>query len=77
MMAVIETRGMLRKRSQLPPLDAVDELLFGREIDMNSLHPQIKEIYSDTFKQLAEMDNVSFTCSQFCSQLTRLIPGIG
>ncbi|THG98613.1 hypothetical protein EW026_g3614 [Hermanssonia centrifuga] len=57
MMAVIETRGMLRKRSQLPPLDAVDELLFGREIDMNSLHPQIKEIYSDTFKQLAEMDN--------------------
>lgn len=61
MMAVIEARGMVRKKPSLLPLDPVDELLFGREIDMNSLHPQIREIYSDTFKQLEEMDHVSRT----------------
>lgn len=61
MLAVIEARGRIRKKPSLPPLDPVDDLLFGREIDMNSLHPKIKEIYSDTFKQLEEMDHVSLT----------------
>lgn len=58
MMAVIEARAMIPKKSSLPPLDAVDDLLFGREIDADSLHPKIREIYADTFKQLDEMDRV-------------------
>lgn len=58
MMAVIESRAGHRAKPELPPLDAVDELLFGREIDVNALHPQIREVYSDVFKQLEEMDNV-------------------
>ena len=58
MMAVIEARAMIPKKSSLPPLDPVDDLLFGREIDVDSLHPKIKEIYSDTFKKLDEMDRV-------------------
>ncbi|KAJ3554072.1 hypothetical protein NM688_g3294 [Phlebia brevispora] len=57
MMAVIAARGMTRDKVSLPPLDPVDNLLFGREIDINSLHPKIREIYSDTFKQLEEMDH--------------------
>ena len=61
MMAVIEARAMVhRKRPALLPMDPVDDLLFGREIDMDSLHPKIREIYSDTFKQLEEMDHVSY-----------------
>lgn len=66
MMAVIEARGMIRKKPSLQPMDPVDDLLFGREIDMNSLHPKIKEIYSDTFKQLEEMDHVSHIPCSMC-----------
>ncbi|CAL1699438.1 unnamed protein product [Somion occarium] len=59
MMAVITMRGKLQlgQRQALPPLDPVDELLFGREIKPETLHPKIQEIYSPAFKQLEEMDN--------------------
>ncbi|KAI0938901.1 hypothetical protein AcV5_000470 [Taiwanofungus camphoratus] len=56
MMAVIELRASQHKRPEVPPLDPVDELLFGRHLDINTLHPQIKDIYSSTFKALDEMD---------------------
>lgn len=61
MMAVIEMRGRLQlgPREELKPLDAVDELLFGRDINADKLHPKIREIYSPAFKQLEEMDDVS------------------
>lgn len=59
MMAIIELKDMPPKQSSLPPLDPVDQLLFGRQIDLNTLHPHIRDIYSSTFKQLDEMDDVS------------------
>lgn len=59
MLAIIESRAMLSQKPELPPLDPVDELLFGREVDLDSLHPQIRDIYASTFKELEEMDNVS------------------
>jgi len=57
MMAVIEFRGSVRRKT-LPPLDPVDEMLFGRPIDMGSLHPKIKDIYADGFKQMDDMDKL-------------------
>lgn len=71
MLAIIESRAMLTQRPELPPLDPVDELLFGREVDLGSLHPQIRDIYAGTFKELEEMDNVSFPPVPFQAILTR------
>ena len=58
-MAVIRSRAGHLQRPELPPLDPVDDLLFGREIDVRNIHPQVREIYSGVFKQLEEMDHVS------------------
>ncbi|KAJ7218144.1 hypothetical protein GGX14DRAFT_357992 [Mycena pura] len=58
MMAVIELRGSVPRKT-LPPLDPVDEMLFGRPVDMGSLHPKIRDIYADAFKQLSDADKVS------------------
>ncbi|KZT67056.1 hypothetical protein DAEQUDRAFT_729658 [Daedalea quercina L-15889] len=57
MMAVIELRASQQKDvPESTPQDRVDELLFGKPNDMNALHPQIRDIYSGSFKQLEEMD---------------------
>ncbi|KAF5384636.1 hypothetical protein D9757_007468 [Collybiopsis confluens] len=64
MMAIIEYRATQRKplinpgggRAEI--LDPVDELLFGRPIDMESLHPTVRDIYADSFKKMAEMDEI-------------------
>ena len=57
MIAIIEYKG-LRPRQPIPPLDPVDELLFGAPLDLDSLHPQVRDIYASGFKQLEEMDKV-------------------
>jgi hypothetical protein len=57
MMAVIEYTGTAPKTT-LPPLHPVDELLYGRKFDVESLHPAIKELYLDSFKKLDDMDKV-------------------
>lgn len=57
MLSVIECRA-LKPASPLPPLDHVDDLLFGRPLDSVTLHPEIKDIYADSFKQLEDMDKV-------------------
>ena len=57
MLAIIEHKES-KPRKPLPPLDPVDELLFGRSLDLNTLHPKVREIYSDSFKQLDDMDKV-------------------
>lgn len=59
MMAIIESAGAVPKQPP-PPLDAVDEMLFGRNLDINSLHPQVRDVYSGSFKQLEAMDKVCF-----------------
>ncbi|THH32153.1 hypothetical protein EUX98_g2026 [Antrodiella citrinella] len=56
MMAVIELRGKLAERIHLPTLDPADELLFGRELNMQMMHPRIREVYSGALKDLEEMD---------------------
>ncbi|KAJ6593787.1 hypothetical protein B0H19DRAFT_1092005 [Mycena capillaripes] len=55
MMAVIELRAST-PRKELPPLDPVDEMLFGRPMDLGSLHPKIRDVYADAFKQMDDTD---------------------
>ncbi|KAJ7497182.1 hypothetical protein FB451DRAFT_219965 [Mycena latifolia] len=57
MMAVIEFRASVPRKA-LPPLDPVDEMLFGRPVDMGSLHPKLRDIYTDAFKQMDDMDKL-------------------
>ena len=59
MMAVIECKSV-QPRTVLPPLHPADELLFGRPIDLEGLHPSVREIYGPGFKQLEEFDKVRF-----------------
>ncbi|KAI0759722.1 hypothetical protein BD413DRAFT_487436 [Trametes elegans] len=58
MMAVIEMRAALEAGvvPERVPVDAVEEMLFGRPLDRDALHPQIREVYASTFAQLDEMD---------------------
>ncbi|OAX41105.1 hypothetical protein K503DRAFT_538833 [Rhizopogon vinicolor AM-OR11-026] len=55
MMAIIEIAGSAPKVPQIPG-HPVDELLFGKPLDVASLHPEIREIYAGAFQQLDEMD---------------------
>ncbi|KAF8638114.1 hypothetical protein AX17_002434 [Amanita inopinata Kibby_2008] len=45
-------------RAPLPPLDPVDEILFGRPVDIESLHPLVRDVYAGAFRQLGEMDKL-------------------
>jgi len=63
MMAILDYKG-LRPKQPVPPLDPVDELLFGAPLDLDSLHPQVRDIYASGFKQLEEMDKVLDTYIQ-------------
>ncbi|KZT13217.1 uncharacterized protein LAESUDRAFT_754209 [Laetiporus sulphureus 93-53] len=58
MMALIDLTASENIPAQSLPQDSVDELLFGKQIDTNELHPQVLDIYSNTFKQLDEMDEM-------------------
>ena len=61
MMAIIEYKASKPKVTTPPrPLDPVDELLFGTPLDLESLHPQAREIFASGFKQLEEMDKVCY-----------------
>ncbi|KAH9927871.1 hypothetical protein B0H21DRAFT_763090 [Amylocystis lapponica] len=55
MMAVIEQRAT-RPKLEDSPVDVVEDMLFGRPLEAATLHPQIRNIYASTFKQLEEMD---------------------
>jgi hypothetical protein len=58
MMSIIEFKATKTKTKEAPPPHPVDELLFGVPIDLESLHPDIREIYAPAFKQLEEIDKV-------------------
>lgn len=60
MLAIIEIAGTVIRPPE-PPLHPVEEMLFGRSIEVQTLHPEIREIYSGAFQQLDEMDKVSVT----------------
>ncbi|KAF8127243.1 hypothetical protein EV363DRAFT_1223488 [Boletus edulis] len=57
MLAIIEIAGTVIKPPE-PPLHPVEELLFGKSIEVQTLHPDIREIYSGAFQQLDEMDKM-------------------
>jgi len=57
MMTIIQLRGSLPKQP-VSPMDPVEEMLFGRKLDMESLHPQARDIFSESFKQLEAIDKV-------------------
>jgi len=60
MMAIIEYKALASApKKPTPKVDPVDELLFGTPLDLESLHPQVRDIYAAGFKQLEEMDKVS------------------
>jgi hypothetical protein len=56
MLAIIEVAGAV-PRAPAKPLDALDALLFGRSVDVEALHPQVRGVYADAFKQLDDMDS--------------------
>ncbi|KAL0948907.1 hypothetical protein HGRIS_009016 [Hohenbuehelia grisea] len=62
MMAVIEFNALKPTTEPEPPIDPVDKMLFGRPMDLNVLHPQIREVYRDSFKELEEMDKYLDEC---------------
>ncbi|KAJ7703317.1 hypothetical protein B0H17DRAFT_1157378 [Mycena rosella] len=57
MMAVIQFRGSVPRKA-LPPLDPVDEMLFGRPVDMGTLHPKLRDVYADALKHMDDMDKL-------------------
>lgn len=71
MMAVIEIASALHRPVD-PPLHHVEELLFGKPVEVQSLHPDIREIYSGAFQQLDEMDKVCVLAFAF-DELAMLI----
>ncbi|PPR06947.1 hypothetical protein CVT26_004136, partial [Gymnopilus dilepis] len=40
------------------PMHPVDELLFGPPVDLDSLHPAVRDVYASGFKQLEEADKI-------------------
>jgi hypothetical protein len=63
MMTIIQLTGASPK-PPVPPMDPVDELLFGRKLDIGTLHPQVRDIFSESFKQLEAMDKVRLRIAQ-------------
>jgi hypothetical protein len=67
MMAIIEYKAAQAKIQENEArgekekdVDVVDERLFGRPVNIDQLHPQVRDIYESGFKMLEEMDKVSF-----------------
>lgn len=59
MMSIIEFKALKQKMKESSPPHPVDEFLFGVPIDIDSLHPAIREIYGPALKQFEEIDKVS------------------
>jgi hypothetical protein len=51
------------------------ELLFGMPIDLESLHPDIREIYAPAFKQLEDIDKVCLFCYDLITPYNKLSSG--
>jgi len=69
MMSIIEFKALKPKGKERPPPHPVDELLFGVPVELDSLHPEIREIYAPAFKQLEEIDKVTLIFLPFSSIL--------
>ena len=58
MMAIIELGAAINKPPPPPPMDHVDEILFGSRLNLDELHPRVRDVFDETFKQLDDMDRV-------------------
>ncbi|KAF8522320.1 hypothetical protein JB92DRAFT_2888045 [Gautieria morchelliformis] len=56
MMAIIELNAESTKPAPPPPGDYVDKMLFGSRLNLEELHPRVREMFAGTFKQLDDMD---------------------
>jgi hypothetical protein len=65
MMAIIELAGLQDKPPPPESVHPIDEMLFGRPVNMDELHPAIRDVYAPTFKQLDEMDQASDARDRF------------
>lgn len=63
MMSIIQVTGSSPK-PLVPPMDPVEEMLFGRKLDLETLHPQMRDIFSESFKQIEAMDKVCPSIAQ-------------
>ncbi|EEB88197.1 hypothetical protein MPER_14102, partial [Moniliophthora perniciosa FA553] len=58
MMTIIEYKASKGKGANTQvKADPVYDMLFGRHVDLSTLHPKIRDIYADSFKQMDELDN--------------------
>lgn len=66
MLAVIQTKAALARpvAPPRPQLDEVDRLFFGAKVDLETVHPQIREVYAGTLKKMDEINAVGhfFRC---------------
>jgi len=62
MMAMIDMKATMPRDPTPQPLDHVDEILFGRKLDIESVHPQLRDIYAGSFKELEAMDKTLDDC---------------
>jgi hypothetical protein len=59
MLAIIQSRADLSKPPPKPEPDEIDKLLFGTPLDIESVHPKLRDIYAPTFQKMKELDSVS------------------
>ncbi|KZV85011.1 hypothetical protein EXIGLDRAFT_623580, partial [Exidia glandulosa HHB12029] len=63
MLARIELAAATAMRPSPPrvrdPYGDLDAALFGPQLDLSELHPSLRDVYSDTFRQLDDLDLVS------------------
>ena len=72
MLAVINTKAMLSKEPRPPSPDEVEKLFFGTKIDLDTVHPQIRDVYSGTVQKMKELEMVCVS-SKFLYQSRLLI----
>ena len=78
LLAFIEASAALKKpvvKDPPPPLSPVDAMLFGPQLDLNELHPLVRDLYKPLVERFDAMDKVSTTVYWKESVLIRSLPG--
>ena len=55
-------------RSEIVASDPIEEMLFGKTVDVQALHPDVRRIYRASFDQLAEIDK---TLDEYLQQVLK------
>ena len=78
LLAFIEASAALKKpavKDPPPPLSPVDAMLFGPQLDLNELHPLVRDIYKPLVERFDAMDRVSTAAHWQDSILIRSLTG--